>query len=40
MIGGKQRMSGMLYKQVNYKLENLIFDIESGKLGLPDLQRP
>jgi hypothetical protein len=33
-------MAGMLYKQVNYKLENLILDIESGKLGLPDLQRP
>ncbi|MDR1854162.1 MAG: DUF262 domain-containing protein [Azoarcus sp.] len=33
-------MAGMLYKHVNYKLENLILDIESGKLGLPDLQRP
>jgi hypothetical protein len=30
----------MLYKEVTYKLENLILDIESGKLGLPDLQRP
>ena len=30
----------MIHKQVNYKLENLILDIESGKLGLPDLQRP
>ena len=29
----------MLYKEVTYKLENLILDIESGKLGLPDLQR-
>lgn len=33
-------MAGLIHKQVNYKLENLIFDIESGKLGLPDLQRP
>jgi hypothetical protein len=33
-------MLNILYKEVKYKLENLILDIESGKLGLPDLQRP
>ena len=33
-------MLNILYNEVKYKLENLILDIESGKLGLPDLQRP
>lgn len=33
-------MANVLYKRVDYKLENLLLDIETGKLGLPDLQRP
>ena len=32
-------MANVLYKRVDYKLENLLLDIETGKLGLPDLQR-
>ena len=33
-------MSDTLYNRIDYKLDNLLMDIESGKLGLPDLQRP
>ena len=33
-------MANVLYKRVDYKLENLLLDVETGKLGLPDLQRP
>lgn len=33
-------MGGVLYNKVDYKLYNLLLDIETGKLGLPDLQRP
>jgi len=33
-------MADMLFKRVDYKLENLMMDIETGKLGLPELQRP
>lgn len=33
-------MGEMLFKRVDYKLDHLVLDIESGKLGLPDLQRP
>ena len=30
-------MANVLYKRVDYKLENLLLDVETGKLGLPDL---
>ena len=30
-------MSDTLYNRIDYKLDNLLMDIESGKLGLPDL---
>lgn len=33
-------MGRVLYKRVDCKLENLILEIESGRLGLPDIQRP
>ena len=33
-------MGKVLYSRIDYKLENLLLDIESGALGLPDLQRP
>ena len=33
-------MGTVLYKRVDYKLENLLLDIETGRMGLPDLQRP
>ena len=33
-------MGKVLYKRIDYKLENLLLEIESGALGLPDLQRP
>ena len=33
-------MPSEIYNRVDYKLENMLLDIESGKMGLPDLQRP
>jgi hypothetical protein len=33
-------MSKMLFKREDYTLEHLVLDIDTGKLGLPDLQRP
>ena len=33
-------MSTSLFKEVSYRLTNLIDDIEMGDIGLPDIQRP
>lgn len=33
-------MSSTIFKQVNYTLDGLINDIDLGKIGLPDIQRP
>ena len=33
-------MGEILYNRIDFKLDNLLMDIESGKLGLPDIQRP
>ncbi len=33
-------MNSMLYQRADYKLDALLSDIETGVLGLPDLQRP
>ncbi len=33
-------MSTTLFKEIPYKLSNLIDDIEMGEIGLPDIQRP
>ena len=33
-------MSDRLFKKVDYTMSNLMADIEMGKIGLPDIQRP
>jgi len=33
-------MSATLFKKVYYSLAKLIYDIEQGEIGLPDIQRP
>lgn len=33
-------MSNTVFNQVNYTLDSLIKDVELGKIGLPDIQRP
>lgn len=33
-------MSSTLFKKVDYSLSRLIHDIDSGEIGLPDIQRP
>ena len=33
-------MNSMVFQGADYKLDGLLSDIETGELGLPDLQRP
>lgn len=33
-------MDTILYNEVSYQLEHLLLEIQSGRLGLPDIQRP
>ena len=33
-------MSNILFKEISYTLEKLLSEIESGEIGLPDIQRP
>ena len=33
-------MTQILFKKIDYTLEGLLYGVESGEIGLPDIQRP
>lgn len=39
-VGEIDYMNSMVFKRADYRLDALLADIETGELGLPDLQRP